>query len=141
MRVPVALVVLSLLLASGAPAQDENGAGSCVGKGRLRLGWAPGKWEIPPGGGVELDLAAKKILRDCGGKKIIVEGHTDVTGTPEANLVLGEKRAEAVKAALVARGVPAEQLEVQAFGESRPITRDPAPEQQALNRRVTLVAH
>jgi len=134
------LLALGLLISTAAFAQDESDDDSCVGKGRLRLGWAPGAWQIPDGAEFELDLAAQKILRDCGAKKITIEGHTDVTGEPGANLVLGEKRAEAVKAALVARGVPADQLEVEAFGESRPITRDPAPEQQALNRRVTLVA-
>ena len=63
-----------------------------------------------------------------------------MSGSEEQNQKLSERRAEAVKSYLVERGVPADQLRAVGYGESRPITTDPSPEAQKVNRRVTLVA-
>ncbi|WP_456341880.1 OmpA family protein [Thermovibrio sp.] len=50
----------------------------------------------------------------------MVEGHTDNTGSAEYNLKLSKKRAQAVANYLIAKGVPADRIEVVGYGESRP---------------------
>ncbi len=62
--------------------------------------------------------------------------YADASGPTASNLKLSRLRAEAVRAALIARGVPKRQIIVGAFGESRPLleTEDGSPEAQ--NRRV-----
>jgi OOP family OmpA-OmpF porin len=120
-------------------AQDD--ARDCVGKARLRgLVFASGGSEISPVDQVMLDPVAEVIKTRCVGKTITIEGHTSISGSPEYNQKLSERRAEAVKRYLVSRGVPAEQLRVVGYGESRPLTTDPSPGAQKVNRRVTLVA-
>jgi outer membrane protein OmpA-like peptidoglycan-associated protein len=87
---------------------------------------------------VILDLVAEAIHKRCAGKRIVIEGHTDVYGDADYNRWLSERRAEAVKDYLVQRGVPAEQLRVEGHGEDSPLTTDPSADAQVLNRRVTL---
>jgi len=123
-----------------AAAEAEN-AGDCVGKARLRgLLFSHDGSEIKPVDEVMLDPVAEVIKTRCAGKIITIEGHTSLSGSPEYNQQLSERRAEAVMRYLIARGVPAEQLRAVGYGESRPITTDPSPEAQKVNRRVTLVS-
>ena len=65
---------------------------------------------------------------------IRVEGHTDSTGPEDYNQVLSEKRAQAVKDALIQRGVDARRIQTVGFGESQPISSS-----DAINRRVSIV--
>ncbi|MEM6488098.1 MAG: peptidoglycan-associated lipoprotein Pal [Pseudomonadota bacterium] len=52
----------------------------------------------------------------------VIEGHADERGTREYNLALGARRADAVRAFLVARGVSASRLRVVTFGKERPVS-------------------
>ncbi|NWG93273.1 MAG: OmpA family protein [Parvularculaceae bacterium] len=74
----------------------------------------------------------------CAGQTIIVEGHTDWDGAREANLALSARRAEAVKAYLVAIGSGAA-LEIRAFGETRPVASNRTVAGRARNRRIDFV--
>lgn len=65
---------------------------------------------------------------------IRVEGHTDSTGSESYNMTLSEKRAEAVKNALVQRGVDPLRIQAIGFGESQPVSSS-----DAINRRVNIV--
>ena len=69
--------------------------------------------------------------------RLTLEGHTDATGSEEYNLRLSQRRAEAVVAYLVARGVAGERLRAAGFGEYRPLPAyAPADDRQ---RRVEIV--
>ncbi|MEO1329507.1 MAG: peptidoglycan-associated lipoprotein Pal [Pseudomonadota bacterium] len=52
---------------------------------------------------------------------IVIEGHADERGTREYNLALGARRANAVRAYLVAQGVPADRMRAVTFGKERPV--------------------
>lgn len=72
--------------------------------------------------------------------KLLIEGHTDNTGDAAANLRLSERRAAAVKAALVAQhAIAAERLTTAGFGVTRPAAPNATPEGRQQNRRVELV--
>ncbi|MEN9795053.1 MAG: hypothetical protein RLZZ150_30, partial [Bacteroidota bacterium] len=64
-----------------------------------------------------------------------VQGHTDNIGGEEFNLRLSNARAEAVKSALVARGIDATRLRTKGYGFSMPVVPNDSPENQAKNRR------
>lgn len=70
--------------------------------------------------------------------KIRLEGHADERGTPEYNLGLGERRGNAVRDALLARGATAAQISVISYGESRPVDTGHSPMAWNLNRRVEI---
>lgn len=75
-----------------------------------------------------------RALRPCVGSIIAVTGHTDAGGISKVNVALSLARAEAVRSALVARGIPAEGLRATGLGAAEPVQgldpRDPA------NRRI-----
>lgn len=67
--------------------------------------------------------------------KVELEGHCDSRGTIEYNLALGEKRAKAARDYLVTLGVPAGNLRVTSYGESRPFATGTGEAAWAQNRR------
>ena len=71
--------------------------------------------------------------------RIEVAGHADRSGTPQYNQRLSQRRADNVAAELVRRGVPRNQITVQAFGESRPLVPTADGVREPQNRRVEIV--
>jgi peptidoglycan-associated lipoprotein len=70
---------------------------------------------------------------------VTLEGHADERGTVEYNLALGEQRAQAAKAYLVALGVDASRIDTVSFGEQRPVDAEHDELAWAINRRVHFV--
>ena len=68
-----------------------------------------------------------------------IEGHADERGTNEYNLALGQRRAEAIRDALIEFGVPPSQLNTITFGEERPSDLGHTEEAWRLNRRGEMV--
>ena len=68
-----------------------------------------------------------------------LEGHTDERGSREYNIGLGERRAQAVRRALMLQGVRAEQLTTVSYGEEQPAVTGSDDEAWAMNRRVEIV--
>jgi peptidoglycan-associated lipoprotein len=67
--------------------------------------------------------------------RIIIMGNTDERASDAYNMGLGERRAAAAKAYLVARGVDAVRIEVSSHGERNPIAPGTSKDAEALNRR------
>ncbi len=95
-------------------------------------------------GSAELDARSREelerlvqLLGDNPKLRIRLEGHTDNVGSPEANLDLSQRRAEAVQAFLVAAGVAASRLEAAGYGERRPVEANSTAEGRAANRRTS----
>lgn len=71
--------------------------------------------------------------------KVTIEGHADERGTPEYNIALGERRAEAVSNYLQALGVQADQISIVSYGEEKPLLLGQSEDVYAKNRRAVLV--
>ena len=65
---------------------------------------------------------------------VTIEGHTDERGTREYNLALGERRAQAVKNALAALGIPGGRIQTISYGKERPIVVGSDEQGYAQNR-------
>ena len=79
------------------------------------------------------------VLKQYGTAKIRIAGYADARGTAAANQQLGQARAEAVKAALVAAGIDAARIAAVSGGESDPAAMNGTAQGQAENRRTELV--
>src|SRR3954451_139227 len=69
---------------------------------------------------------------------IIIEGHTDNTGKDDLNMSLSEKRAKAVSAYLVSKGVAESRLTTKWYGETQPKYPNDTEQNRQKNRRVEL---
>ena len=83
------------------------------------------------------DIAA--VMKQFPDWRLEIAGHTDAAGDPAQNEALSRARADAVKAALVQRGIEAGRLEPEGMGEAQPVASNDTTEGRALNRRVELV--
>jgi outer membrane protein OmpA-like peptidoglycan-associated protein len=70
---------------------------------------------------------------------ILIEGHTDDSGTTQFNDKLSLSRASSVKSYLNSKGVDENRVKVQGFGESKPKYTGTDEEQKAMNRRVEIL--
>lgn len=80
-----------------------------------------------------------KYLQDRPTAQIRLEGNADERGTREYNLGLGERRGNAVAAALEADGASASQITVVSYGEERPVCREHNEACWSKNRRVEII--
>jgi peptidoglycan-associated lipoprotein len=77
-------------------------------------------------------------LADTGGR-VRLEGHADERGSREYNIGLGERRAQAIRQALMLQGVQGSQIETLSYGEERPANRGQGEFAWQQNRRVEIV--
>jgi outer membrane protein OmpA-like peptidoglycan-associated protein len=82
------------------------------------------------------DLA--KILNKYPNTNILIEGHTDSTGTEEHNLTLSRQRAQAVANYLAQIDIDPTRFTIMGYGWSQPVADNDTSEGRALNRRVDL---
>jgi outer membrane protein OmpA-like peptidoglycan-associated protein len=97
-----------------------------------------GRADIKPGARRSLDQMVR-ALRDEPEATLTIEGHTDSVGNRTYNLGLSNRRANAVRAYLVARGIAPQRIEARGMGPDYPVAsnRDASGRQQ--NRRVELI--
>ncbi|SFI95228.1 OmpA family protein [Jannaschia pohangensis] len=101
-----------------------------------KLTFAPGAAVIEASGDGQIGRLKDK-LDDCERAVFEVGGHTDSQGSEGGNLTLSVQRADAVRAALIARGVRPSQLVAKGYGESQPIADNGTEEGRETNRRIT----
>ncbi|MBS1903940.1 MAG: OmpA family protein [Bacteroidetes bacterium] len=82
---------------------------------------------------------AEYLLKAFPTMTVEVRGHTDNTGDSQHNKTLSERRAQAVRAALVKRGVAANRIVAKGFGDSMPIADNSTEDGRARNRRTEFV--
>jgi len=80
------------------------------------------------------DLA--QVMKDYPDLSVVIEGHTDSVGTAAYNKKLSQERADAVKKYMVEKGIDANRLKAQGFGEDKPIAGNETEEGRQKNRRV-----
>ncbi len=90
---------------------------------------------LKPDGKKQLDDVVEKT-KGTDLEVIIAVGHTDSVGTDAYNQKLSIRRAEAVKAYVVSKGIPADRVYTEGKGESQPVADNKSAEGRAKNRRV-----
>ncbi|AJC65669.1 MULTISPECIES: peptidoglycan-associated lipoprotein Pal [Dickeya] len=96
------------------------------------------KYDIRPDFAQMLDAHAA-FLRSNPSYKVTIEGHADERGTPEYNIALGERRANAVQMYLQGKGVSADQISVVSYGKEKPAVLGHDEAAWSKNRRAVLV--
>lgn len=82
--------------------------------------------------------AAATVFNKYEDTNLLIEGHTDNTGTDAINNPLSERRAMAVSSYLQSQGVAGSRMEVKSYGSSQPKYPNDTKENQAKNRRVEI---
>lgn len=129
MRVSM-LVPLAIMATLPALAQAETGQPF-----RIFFDWA--RPDISRDGEAVLGevLAAYRRQRPS---RVMIAGHSDRSGPQAHNLAASRRRAEAVRAALAAGGIPAAAITVSAYGEARPLVPTEDGVREVQNRRVEI---
>ncbi|HMB73912.1 MAG TPA: OmpA family protein [Gammaproteobacteria bacterium] len=93
---------------------------------------------LKPGAQPVLDRLAE-FMHANDGYRLLIEGHTDSRGSEDYNIALSDERADAVRAALRARSVPARRLETEGLGEAYPVATNQSAAGRQENRRVEII--
>ena len=80
-----------------------------------------------------------QLLKTKTSNNVLLEGHTDSTGTETINQPLSEARATTIRNALVQAGVPAGRLSTMGYASKRPVASNATEEGRKLNRRVEVI--
>jgi outer membrane protein OmpA-like peptidoglycan-associated protein len=100
--------------------------------------FAPGQSTLKPEARANLGRVVE-FLAEHPGKRVRIEGHTDSTGNRNANQVLSQRRAEAVRRALIEEGIDPGRLEAIGMGQDFPLAPNDTAEGRARNRRVEII--
>jgi outer membrane protein OmpA-like peptidoglycan-associated protein len=93
---------------------------------------------LRPGATTTIDRLAQ-FMRDYPERSVRIEGHTDSVGSDELNQALSERRAQAVREALIARGLDEARIGTLGYGEARPVAGNDTAAGRLQNRRVEIV--
>ena len=133
---------LALAAADSLRIQMQNLRAESESRGQvMTLGDAvfpPGKATLQPEALAGLDTVVEFVNKEPS-RRIRIEGHTDNRGSDNLNQVLSQQRAEAVRDALVQRGVDASRITAVGLGKSVPAATNDTPEGRAKNRRVEVI--
>ena len=94
-----------------------------------------GKSDLQPNGMRNINTLAEYLIQNPD-RKVIVEGYTDSVGSAAFNQTLSERRADAVRNALVRKGVDPTRIVAQGYGKEYPVASNATDSGRAQNRRV-----
>jgi outer membrane protein OmpA-like peptidoglycan-associated protein len=97
-----------------------------------------GRAQLNSGSARKLDQLAQ-FLTDHPERRVQIDGFTDSVGTESYNQDLSQRRADAVKTSLVARGIDSSRISVQGYGKGFPVADNTDSGGRQLNRRVEVV--
>lgn len=97
-----------------------------------------GRADLKPGAGRMLDQLAQ-FLMEHPERRVQIDGFTDSVGTDAFNEVLSQRRADAVKQALMFRGVDASRVSTEGYGKAYPVASNTDSGGRQMNRRVEVV--
>jgi outer membrane protein OmpA-like peptidoglycan-associated protein len=97
-----------------------------------------GQAQLKPGAGRKLDQLAQ-FLMEHPERKVQIDGFTDSVGTDAYNEQLSQRRADAVKSALLFRGIDASRVNTEGYGKAYPVASNADSGGRQLNRRVEVV--
>lgn len=104
----------------------------------LSINFTPGSAEIMPGSYFTLDSLGETMI-SFGNTYLRVEGNTDAVGPRQVNIVLSQRRAEAVKGYLVKSfGLPPERFQTLGHGPDNPVAPNTTEAGRQLNRRTDI---
>jgi outer membrane protein OmpA-like peptidoglycan-associated protein len=97
-----------------------------------------GRAELNPGSSRKLDQLAQ-FLSEHKERRVQIDGFTDSVGSDSYNEELSRRRADAVKSALLVRGIDASRISTQGYGKAYPVANNTDSGGRQLNRRVEVV--
>jgi outer membrane protein OmpA-like peptidoglycan-associated protein len=97
-----------------------------------------GRAELNPGSSRKLDQLAQ-FLNEHADRRVQIDGFTDSVGSDSYNQELSRRRADAVKSALLTRGVDASRIGTEGYGKAFPVANNTDSGGRQLNRRVEVV--
>ncbi|HWW28854.1 MAG TPA: OmpA family protein [Steroidobacteraceae bacterium] len=97
-----------------------------------------GRAELKPGATRKLDQLAQ-FLAEHPDRRVQIDGFTDSVGSDSYNEELSQRRANAVRTALLSRGVDASRIGTEGYGKSYPVADNADSGGRQLNRRVEVV--
>lgn len=140
---PAAPAVAAVPAASPLPTPTPTPSANVVAAGRKIndvlerkiVEFGPGSATLTEAGRATL-AEIGPVLKDNPTLRVEVQGHTDASGTEEANQALSQARAMAVKDRLASLGVAADRISAKGFGSSMPVADNNTAEGRARNRRI-----
>jgi outer membrane protein OmpA-like peptidoglycan-associated protein len=97
-------------------------------------------------GRAELRAGAERTLNELATflneypeRRVLIEGHTDSTGSRDLNVRLSQQRADAVRAALAQRGIPQARIRTLGLGPDYPVASNATQAGRQQNRRVEII--
>jgi OmpA-OmpF porin, OOP family len=100
------------------------------------VNFASSSADVPDSVAPFLKSAAADLTQLKSGHVLEIAGYTDNTGDAALNLALSQKRAEAVRAALIKYGADPDMLVAKGYGETDPVASNDTPEGRLKNRRI-----
>lgn len=97
-----------------------------------------GQFSLRGGSNAHLNKLAQ-FLNSNNERTALIEGHTDNVGSDSSNMLLSQRRADTVKAFLVAQGIAANRLQAMGKGEALPIATNVSIQGRQQNRRVEVI--
>ena len=121
-------------LASLQAQQTERGLVLTLGDVLFDTGQAT----LKTGAGTTVERLAM-FLTEYPERNVLIEGHTDSRGSDELNRALSERRADAVRGALLGRSIDTRRIRIAGLGEAYPVAGNDTSEGMQQNRRVEIV--